>query len=148
MFCFESRQPFSLLPHLCAKTAAFLKQAISHTSVLLGGGVSYPIAPANRLSVTVDYDCILAMLLGSSRNGRLEVTQFSVPTTSGNCQCNPERCKEQHIRADSTRQPYAYPMCEGQRWILNVPTILLWYTEPPSLGLDLKNPATLGLEAC
>ena len=36
----------------------------------------------NQLSVTNDYDCILAMLLGSSRNGRSEVTQFSVPTTS------------------------------------------------------------------
>ena len=30
-----------------------------------------------------DYDCILAMALGSSWNGRLEVTQFSVPATSG-----------------------------------------------------------------
>ena len=38
----------------------------------------------NRLSCcTSDYDCILAMLLGSTRNGRLEVTRFSVPTTSG-----------------------------------------------------------------
>ena len=35
----------------------------------------------NRLSVTSDYDCILVMLPGSSKNGRLEVTQFSVPTT-------------------------------------------------------------------
>ena len=30
-----------------------------------------------------DYDCIFAMALGSSWNGRLEVTQFSVPATSG-----------------------------------------------------------------
>ena len=29
-----------------------------------------------------------------------------------------------------------------------MPTILLWYTGPPSLGLDLKDPAILGLEAC
>ena len=37
----------------------------------------------NRLSCcTSDYDCILAMLLGSTRNGRLEVTRFSVFTTS------------------------------------------------------------------
>ena len=36
----------------------------------------------NLLSVNSDYDCILAMLLGSSRDGRLEVTQLSVPTTS------------------------------------------------------------------
>ena len=34
----------------------------------------------NRLSVNSDYDCILVMLLGASRNGRLEVTRFSVPS--------------------------------------------------------------------
>ena len=34
----------------------------------------------NRLSVTNDYDCILVMLLELSRNGRLKVTQLSVPT--------------------------------------------------------------------
>ena len=37
----------------------------------------------NRLSVTNGYDCILEMLLGSSKNGRLEVTQSSVSTISG-----------------------------------------------------------------
>ena len=36
----------------------------------------------NRLSVTSDYECILAMLLGWSGDGRLEVTRFSVPTSS------------------------------------------------------------------
>ena len=35
----------------------------------------------NQLSVTRDYDCILAMLLTLSKNGRLKVTWFSVPTT-------------------------------------------------------------------
>ena len=34
-------------------------------------------------SVNNDYDCILVMLLGSSRNSRSEVTRFSIPTTSG-----------------------------------------------------------------
>ena len=34
------------------------------------------------LSVTSDYACILVQI-GSSKNGRLEVTQFSVPNTSG-----------------------------------------------------------------
>ena len=34
------------------------------------------------MSVNSDYDCILAMLLGLSRDDRLEVTQFSVPITS------------------------------------------------------------------
>ena len=33
-----------------------------------------------QLSVTSDYDCVLAMLFGSSRNGTLDVTQFSVAT--------------------------------------------------------------------
>ena len=57
-------------------------------------------------SVTSDYDRILTMLLGSSRNGRLDVTLFSIPTTSGTaCQCNPEGCIVQHDQADSTRQP-------------------------------------------
>ena len=37
----------------------------------------------NRLPVTNNYHYILAMLIGLIRNGRLEVTQFLVPTTSG-----------------------------------------------------------------
>ena len=36
-----------------------------------------------RLSVTRDYDCISAMLLGSGTNVRIQVTRYSVPTTSG-----------------------------------------------------------------
>ena len=48
-------------------------------------------------SVTGDSDCILAMLIGSSRNGRLEVTQFSVSTTSANGQSNLDICIVQHI---------------------------------------------------
>ena len=36
----------------------------------------------NQLSDSNDYDCILVMLLGSRRNGRLEVNPFSLPTTS------------------------------------------------------------------
>ena len=80
------------------------------------------------------------MLFGSSRNGRLEMTQFSVPTTSGTVSV---------IRRNAKRNTSGLTaMWEGQRWILNVPTILLWYTEPPSLGLrpKLKNPAIL--ETC
>ena len=62
----------------------------------------------NRLSVANDYDCILAMLLGSIRNGRLMVTQFSVPTTSWNSQCYLEGCKVEHAKADSTWQPNVF----------------------------------------
>ena len=36
----------------------------------------------NQLSVTGGYDCILVMLLRPSWNNRLEVTRYSVPTTS------------------------------------------------------------------
>ena len=62
----------------------------------------------NWLSVNSDYGCILVMLLGSRKNGRLEVAQFSVPTTSGtvsvvwrDASCNtswttePGTCKQQ-----------------------------------------------------
>ena len=38
-------------------------------------------------------------------------------------------------------------MCESQKWIINVPTILLWYTEPPILGFDPKDLTILGLES-
>ena len=49
----------------------------------------------------------------------------------------------QHVRLTAPGSP----MCDGQRWILNVPTILLWYTRTPGLGLDPKDPAILGLKA-
>ena len=103
----------------------------------------------NWLSVTSDYDCILAMLLGLRKNDRLEVNWFSVPTISGTVSV---------IRRDALRNTSGLtapdsintcPLCEGQRWIFNVPTILVWYTwGPPSLRLDPKNSAILGLKAC
>ena len=82
------------------------------------------------------------MLLGSSKNGRLEVTRCSVPTTSGTVSVIQRDAKLTAPGSLTTCQ-----MCEGQRWIFNVPTILLWYTGPPSLGLDPKDPAILGLKA-
>ena len=42
------------------------------------------------LSHTSDYDCILVMMLGFSRNGRLEVTLFICVYHFWNCQCNQE----------------------------------------------------------
>ena len=51
--------------------------------------VSVIIENNNRMSVTSDNDYILAMLLGSSRNNRLEMTWFSVTTTFGTS-ANPE----------------------------------------------------------
>ena len=36
----------------------------------------------------------------------------------------------------------------GEAKKVNMPTVLLWYTERSILGLDLKDPAILGLKAC
>ena len=88
------------------------------------------------------------MLIGSSRNGGLEVTQFSKPTTSGTVSVIRRDAKRNTSGLTAPGSLNTCPMCEGQRWIFNVPTILLWYTGPPSLGLDPKDPAILGLEAC
>ena len=94
----------------------------------------------NQLSVISDYNYILAMLLGSSKNGRLVVnwrwpdSQFS--TTSGTTSV---------IRRDAVQKTFeltapgglnTWIKGEGQRWIVNGPTILLWYMMPLSLGFD------------
>ena len=50
-----------------------------------------------------------------------------------------------HCATHPDWQPYT--MCGEQRWNFNVPTILLWYTGPSSLGVDPKNPTILGLKA-
>ena len=96
-----------------------------------------------------DCDCILAMLLGSSRNGRLEIRGFSVPTTSGTISVIRRNALCNTSGLTATGSLNTCPMREEQRWIFYVHTILLWYTQPPSLGLDPKDPAIfLGLEAC
>ena len=79
------------------------------------------------------------MLLGFSKNGRLEVTQFSVPATSETASVigRDALCNTTRLTAPGSINTCS--MCEGQRWIFNVPTILLWYTDPPSLGLDAKD---------
>ena len=88
------------------------------------------------------------MILGPSRNGRLEVTQFSVSTTSGTVSVmqGDVLCNSSGLTAPGSLN--TYPMFEKQWWMFNLPTILLWYTGPPSLGLDPKDPAVLRLEAC
>ena len=79
------------------------------------------------------------MLLGSSKNGILEVTKFSVPTTSGTVSV---------IRIGVMRnmsgltKPGSLSTCsifEGRR---------MWYTEPSSLGLGAKDSGILELKAC
>ena len=100
------------------------------------------------MSVNSDYDCILAMLLGLSRDDRLEVTQFSVPITSTTVSVIRRDAKRNTSGLTAPGSLNTGPMCEGQRWIFNVPTMLLWYTGLPSLGLDPKDPAILGLKAC
>ena len=67
----------------------------------------------NRLSVTSDYDCILAMQLRLSRNDRLEVTPFSVPTTSGTVSViwrDAKKCNTSGLTAQGSLN--TCPMCE------------------------------------
>ena len=95
----------------------------------------------NRLSVTNAYDCVLAMMLGLSRNGRLVVTQFPVSTTSETVSVirrDAKRCPGWQHQAVLTLAQCL--KCRGGS--------LTWYTGPPSLGPDLKDPAILRLEAC
>ena len=77
-----------------------------------------------RLSVTSDYDCILAMLPGSKKNGRLEVTPFSVSTTSGTVSVIRRNalCNTPGLTAPDSLN--TCPMCNGQRWIFNMSTVL------------------------
>ena len=75
------------------------------------------------------------------------MTQFSVPTTSGTVSVIRRDAKRNTSGLTAPGSLNTCPMCEGQRWIFNVPTMLLWYTRPPSLGLDPKDPAILGLKA-
>ena len=88
------------------------------------------------------------MLLGSSRNVRIEVAQFSVATTSGTVSVIQRGTKRNTSGLTAPGSFNTCPMGEGQRRVFNVPMILLWYTRPPSLGLDSKDPAILGLETC
>ena len=73
--------------------------------------------------------------------GRLELTYFSIPTTSGTVSViwMDALCNTSGLTALDSLNTCL--MCERQRWIFNVPTILLWQTEPPSLGLNPKDPA-------
>ena len=93
-------------------------------------------------------DCILATLLGSTRNGRLEVTSFAVSTTFGTVGATGRdaSCKIYELTAPGSIK--TCPMCEGQRWIFNVPMILLWYTRAPGLVFDSREPAILELKVC
>ena len=95
----------------------------------------------NRLTVTSNYDFTLAMLLGSSRNGRLEVTRLSVPTTFGTVSVIRRNalCNKSELTAPGSLN--ICPMCELQRWIFNEPLIILWYTWPSNWGHNPKDPA-------
>ena len=72
------------------------------------------------------------MLLGTSRNGRLEVSQYSVSTTSGAVSVIRRDAKRNTSRLTTPGSLNTWLMCEGQRWIFNVLTILFWYTGSPS----------------
>ena len=78
------------------------------------------------------------------KNGRVEVTPFSVPITSRTVSviCRDALCNTSKLTAPGTLNTFS--MCEKQRWIFNGPTIPLWYAGLPSLGLDPKDPAVRG----
>ena len=61
------------------------------------------------------------MLPGSSRNGRLEVTRFSVPTTSGTVSATRRDAKGNMSGLTASGS------LERQRQIFNMPAILLQY---------------------
>ena len=91
----------------------------------------------NQLSVTSDYNCILTMLIGSSRNGRLEVTQFSVFTSFGTASVilRDALCNPSGLTAPGSLNNC--PMCEGQRWVFSVPMMIWWHVEPPERSSNL-----------
>ena len=72
------------------------------------------------------------MIFGSSRNGRLEVTQFSVPTISGTVSVirRDALCKTSGLTSSG-------PMCKGHGWIFG--DIIVG---PSSIGLYTKDPAS------
>ena len=77
------------------------------------------------------------MLFGSSGNGGLEMTQFLVPTASRTVSL----VRRDALFSMSGLTAPGSPTREGQKWIFNVFTMLLWYTGTPSLVLDPKDPA-------
>ena len=78
-----------------------------------------------------DYDCILAMLLRLSRNGRLEVTQFSVPTISRAVSVIWRAALCNTTVLPATGSLNTCPIHKEQLWIFNVFKTLLGYTGPP-----------------
>ena len=60
-------------------------------------------------SLVSDYDCILVMLLGSSKNGRLEVDRFTVPTNSGTANVRNALCNMSGLTAPGSLN--TCPMC-------------------------------------
>ena len=84
-------------------------------------------------------------MLEPNKNGRLELTWFSVPTTSGTVIVIWRDAKSNTSGMTALGCLDICPMCKEQKWDF---FLLLWYMGPPSLGLDLKDSALLGLEAC
>ena len=63
----------------------------------------------NVISVTSGGECILAILLGSSKNDRLEMTLFSVPTTYGTVTLRYALCNKLKLTAPGSLN--TCPMC-------------------------------------
>ena len=76
----------------------------------------------------------------SIMNGRLAITQFSVITAPGTVSVIRRDALFDTSGLTAPGSLNTCPMCTRQRWIFNVPTILLWYTVHLNLGLDPKDP--------
>ena len=83
------------------------------------------------------------MLLGSSRNGRIKVTQLSVPTTCGTVSVTQRDalCKTSGLTAPGSQR------AKGIGGSFNEP-ILLLFTDLPNVGLNPQYPVILKLDAC
>ena len=92
-----------------------------------------------RYSEVISYimqQYVLQNSLGFRKNGRLE----GGPIVSTYHSCNT-------CGLTSPGSLNTCPICEGQRWMYDVLTILLGFTGPPCLDLNLKDPAIKGLKA-
>ena len=80
-----------------------------------------PLGSNTLMSITSDYDWILALLFESSRIGRLEGTLFFLSTVSGTVSVTWRNamCNTSGLTAPGSRN--TWQMCKRQRWILKCP---------------------------
>ena len=94
------------------------------------------------------FETVYMMPPGSGKNDRLKVIWFSVLNTSGTVRVIRRNVLSNTSGATAPDSLNTCPKCERQRWIFTKPTIFIWYTGLPKLGLDPKDIAILGSKAC